>query len=214
MFLNLQDWTAGVQPEKEDFDLTTRACQPTTVAVFAIVATLALFAAMLSQGHTPTASAAGGGCPNANSAPNEASKQEFVKSITCLINKERTSRGLKALDNNSDLKGIMSDHVKKMIQQDCLKHRCDGESSIKSRLFESGYLNGADSFRFGENLGYEQTPNEMIDRWLASDYHKGNILNPKFKDLGVAVEYGSPKSGVDDAQFVTYSALMAYAKGP
>ncbi len=193
--------------------MTTRASQPITIVTFALLAALAIFAALASREEVPFATA-GGGCPNANSGPNQASKREFVKSITCLINDERTSRGLKAFKNNSDLKGIEAAHVKKMVDTDCFKHRCPGESSVKSRLFESGYLDGADSYKFGENLGYETTPNEMIDRWMTSGYHGGNILNPKFKDIGVAVDFGAPKAGVDDGPFVTYSTLMAVAKGP
>jgi uncharacterized protein YkwD len=175
--------------------------------VFALLATLAIFVALVSRGDVPVASA--GGCPNANSSPNQASKQEFVKSVTCLINNERTSRGLNSLKSNSDLRGMSGDHVKVMLKQDCFKHRCNGESSPKSRLFESGYLNGADSYEFGENLGYEETPNQMIDRWMASEYHRENILDNDMEDIGVAAGFGAPKAGIDDDLFVTYSVLIA-----
>ena len=193
--------------------MTQRAAQPITIAVFALLATLAIFVALVSRGEVPVASA-GGGCPHASSSPNEASKAQFARSIRCLINNERTSRGLNALKNNSDLRGIQVDHVRKMLAQDCFEHRCAGESSLNRRLFESGYLDGADSYKFGEIFGYEETPNEMIDRWLTRDYDRNNILNPKFEDIGAAAGFGSPEPGVDDDDFVTYSVLMAVAKGP
>lgn len=56
-----------------------------------------------------------------------------------------------------------------------------------------GFINGA-GYKFsyaGENLARNfYTADDMVKAWMASPSHKENILNPKYQDIGIAVEEG------------------------
>ena len=47
-------------------------------------------------------------------------------------------------------------------------------------------LDGLDFKRAGENVaGGQETPEEVMDGWLASEGHRANILDPKFTKIGI-----------------------------
>jgi uncharacterized protein YkwD len=44
----------------------------------------------------------------------------------------------------------------------------------------------------GENIAYGQTSaQEVMQSWMNSAGHRQNILNPKFRDVGIAYAYGN-----------------------
>lgn len=100
-------------------------------------------------------------------------------------------------------------HDKKMVAQRCFAHHCQGEPRIPKRLHRSGYLDGADTWRYAEELGYETTPNQMVDAWLAHDSAAADLLSPKYTDVGIGVKSGAPVPGVDGSKFVTYVLDLA-----
>lgn len=155
------------------------------------------------------ASARAAACAHENAKPGEATSAQFEASIKCLVDKERNQRGLGDLQRNNDLKSVERSHVDLMLRKDCFKHRCAGEKSLTKRIKRSGYLDGADSFSYGENLGYEETPKQMIKRFMADRYHRHNILLRKADQIGVTADRGAPVKGVKDSDFVTYGLLIA-----
>ena len=94
---------------------------------------------------------------------------------------------------------------KKMIAQNCFKHQCQDERPLKRRFRRSAYVQGSASFRYGEELGYESTPREMVRRWLKSAADRGNLLDQHFEDIGVGVKRGAPQPGVRNRKFETYT---------
>lgn len=107
--------------------------------------------------------------------------------IIQLVNKERLSQGLTVLSENTVLDAAARDKAQDMIKNDYFAHTSpDGKSSWY--WFEK---NGYDYKFAGENLAINFTNAEsQQDAWMKSATHRKNILNPSYKEIGVAVAKG------------------------
>lgn len=74
-------------------------------------------------------------------------------------------------------------HARDLANRDTLSHKGLDGSGPGERIRSSGYKWKA----YGENVGegYE-TPEDMLMAWLQSEGHCKNIMNPLFRDLGIA----------------------------
>jgi uncharacterized protein YkwD len=97
-----------------------------------------------------------------------------------------------------------------MLAQDCFRHRCEGEPGLHKRVKRSGYTKGRRSWQFAEILGYENTPSQMINRWMHSRFNRRKVLDRDFRDLGVGVGWGAPVAGRDDGEFATYTIVFGW----
>ena len=119
------------------------------------------------------------------------------RAIVCLVNKERTSRGVPRLRNNRRLQRAAQDHNDYMVKKNCFSHECAGEGSLERRLFSASYLS-SDLLRwsYGENIAWGEgqlsKPRVIVRAWMNSTGHKANILNPTFEDIGVGFTRGTP----------------------
>ena len=74
-----------------------------------------------------------------------------------------------------------------MVETDCLAHRCPGEADLESRLRRAGYFAGASSWRYAENTGCGASAEAMVASWMERSYHRINILDQDFREVGVGV---------------------------
>jgi len=118
------------------------------------------------------------------------------KALLDLANKEREAKKLPALTHNALLAKIAKAHAENMAKQEKLDHVLDDKSPAK-RAIEAGYR-----YRnIGENIARAKgdedlpvpPPADIHDGWMKSKPHADNILNPKFKEVGLATARG--KSG-------------------
>jgi uncharacterized protein YkwD len=181
---------------------------PRALALFA-AALLALLTLLATR---PPVSSAASGCPFAGAKAHTITLKQVRRSITCLINHKRQARGRRTLDANAKLQGAAQGHTKVMLQQDCLQHKCPGEHGFNQRMRDSGYLKGAKAWGYAENLGYENTPHQMLRRFLHKRFDRQNMLNRKFRDVGVGVGWGAPVAGLDDSKFATYTVDFAWRR--
>jgi uncharacterized protein YkwD len=135
-------------------------------------------------------------CSHAQASPKTVSSRDAQRAVTCLLNKERTDRGLPRLRSNNDLRRSARRHSDYMSRHNCFDHECSGEASIDGRLRKSGYLNShLTRWLYGENIAYGTrrwaSPKAMVKAWMHSSEHRANILNPQFRDLGVGVVWGT-----------------------
>ncbi|WP_273842889.1 CAP domain-containing protein [Rubrobacter calidifluminis] len=104
------------------------------------------------------------------------------KTIYYAQNQVRESHGLKPLCLNNKLVKAAYQHATKMTRYDRLWH-----GNVGRRLHEFGY----DWKIYGENIGVKHfDPDDMFHAWMRSKRDRGNILNPKFTQVGVGVQYG------------------------
>lgn len=171
--------------------------------------TLGLFVALAAAPGTTAALAA---CPHANAHPHETSLANLRTAMRCLVNKKRAKHDLHKLKDDTHLARAAKRHTNVMLRKDCFKHKCPGEPGLRKRMKRSGYLKGAKAYYYAEDLGFDHTPRRMIRRLMNDPYNRGNILNGKFKDIGVGAGWGAPKKSRDDSKFETYTILFAWRR--
>lgn len=109
------------------------------------------------------------------------------KRIFDLQNRERADRGLRKLCVHPKLQKIARSHSKDMVERDYFSHNTKGSGRTpEQRAKRAGY----DYRYFGENIGYGDTPGGVFDMWMKSDDHRKNILNRRFREVGVGADTG------------------------
>lgn len=170
--------------------------------------------ALLTLGGAAPAGARGtpDGCPNARAQPADVTVAQLRQAITCLIHQARERRDRKKVRGEPHLKRVAQDHNDVMLEQDCFEHECRGEAPLEDRIVESGYLEPGDRFGYAENTGYAKTPAAMLREWLHSSFHRRNLVGKRFRHLGVGAGKGTPDADQDDAEFATYTVILAWRK--
>jgi uncharacterized protein YkwD len=111
---------------------------------------------------------------------------DFERRVFELTNEERVKRDIPPLNLNYSLVFSARDHTVLMTERDTLSHRLSGEPDVCDRMRQTDY----EPLFCGENIatGYS-TPEEVVAAWMRSTGHRRNILNPNYRDLGVAYVY-------------------------
>ena len=166
--------------------------------------------AWLALGLGPGIAPASAACPHALAHPHDVALPKIRKAITCLVNKKREKRDRRLLRPNDRLESAARRHTRKMLAQDCFRHKCEGEPGPRRRVKRSGYIDGQRSWRYGEIIGFENTPSQMIGRWMHTRFNRRTLLNGDFRDLGVGVGWGAPRASRDDGEFATYTIVFGW----
>jgi len=107
-------------------------------------------------------------------------------------NAQRREHGLRPLEPAKPLKAVARKHSEHMCSTGAFQHESDsfpkGWKKFPERLKAAGVGAGA------ENIGYrtwdadaEKWAAEVVHGWMKSKNHKKNILNPKYRYLGVGI---------------------------
>ncbi len=146
--------------------------------------------------HAVDARKAQTACPASATAPAPGNVAQLERTTLCLVNLERTQRGLKALKANARLGRAAGGHSQDMVPRDFFSHDAPGGSTMSTRVKAAGYLRGARSYTFAENIawgtGSYGTPLSIVRSWMNSAGHRANILNGRFREIGVGVAVGAP----------------------
>jgi uncharacterized protein YkwD len=128
----------------------------------------------------------------------------------CLVNEERTTRGLAQLTANSQLGKAAQRYSQAMVRESFFDHVSPGGSTLLSRVRRgTAYLRGARSYALGENIawgsGNYATPKETVQGWMESQGHRDNILNRRYRHIGVGIAIGAPEDtgGMPAATYTT-----------
>ena len=144
----------------------------------------------------PARASTGTGCRGVDSSAGQASYAELGRTTLCLVNRERRRRGLVALRANKRLALAARRHARDMVRHTYFAHHSRSGAEFSSRIARAGYLRGAGSWWVGENLawggGLRSTPRRIVRSWMKSPSHRANVLDGRFRDLGVAVAAGVP----------------------
>lgn len=140
---------------------------------------------------------AGGGCARlGDKPPKKLTKPQARRAVKCLINKKRAKHGLRSLKRHKALQRAAQRHSNRMEDSGCFSHQCSGEGSLDARLRSTGYISGARSWRYSENIawgkGRRATPRAIVRAWMRSSGHRANILGSSFRHIGVGFAKGTP----------------------
>jgi cysteine-rich secretory family protein len=103
-----------------------------------------------------------------------------------LVNLHRTAANLPPLSRATELDQSALEHSTDMAAGDFMSHIGSNGSTPQQRVTAAGYQWTAT----GENIAVGHTTAQwVVDAWMGSPGHRANILNPKFKEIGIAVIY-------------------------
>ncbi|MGH2885698.1 MAG: CAP domain-containing protein [Solirubrobacteraceae bacterium] len=146
------------------------------------MAAIAVLVACMS--FVPVAAAHGSGCAGSRTTIGRASRTELQRAVVCLINRERHSRGLPGLRENTRLNRSAQGWTEVMVTNRDFSHGADFAARISAV--------GFDWSNVGENIatGYA-SPTAVVKAWMASKGHCQNILNPVYRYVGTGVSDNS-----------------------
>lgn len=157
------------------------------------------------SGHLPNCSVA---VAAASKAPREAPSIRLARATVCLINHARAKRGMARLRLNRRLGRAARRHTHDMVRRGYFGHVSGRGRDVVDRLYGSRYLGGRFSWTVGENLawgsGRRGTPIQIFRAWMRSPGHRRNMLDPRFREMGIGVIARAPvRVGAPAATYTT-----------
>lgn len=145
------------------------------------VSCLAVAAGLMTRPHTPRVVA--------NETPVMA--DNLTTGLLVRLNQERTSRGLKSLTPNQALTNAALAKASNLLSEAYFDHTTRAGNTPWDFIHRAGYRYRS----AGENLAIDFTSATAIHAaWLASPTHRDNMLDPAFRDVGIAAitgQYGT-----------------------
>jgi uncharacterized protein YkwD len=135
-------------------------------------------------------------CRHTGAQPNEVSHRAVVRSTLCLLNHARGRHGLPKLHLSRRLGRAARSHSADMARRGYFSHDSRSGASFLDRIRRAGYLRRARRWYVGENIawgtGQLATPRAIVRAWMNSSGHRHNILNRRFRHIGVGITYDAP----------------------
>ncbi len=125
----------------------------------------------------------------AEGAPTEVDAVALARAVVELTNQERQKAGLLPLRWNDTLAVAGSAHARDMAKRNYFAHNTPEGLTPVERARRAGYpAYGWGGLFVGENLarGYS-TAEAAVRAWMASEGHRLNMLDPKYRETGVGV---------------------------
>lgn len=133
------------------------------------------------------------GVPQQYSSAFNPFRQEFLNDINKLRARGCTCgtvymRPAPPLSWNEALAHSALGHAKDMSNQNYFSHTSLDGRTMEDRIRAAGYSpDGFKSYSIGENIAFgPKTIAEVMEGWIKSPGHCKNLMNPEFKEIGVA----------------------------
>jgi uncharacterized protein YkwD len=130
-------------------------------------------------------------CSNTGITPTSANITTVREAVLCLINQERASNGENPLAINEQLAQVAQSHSQNMVIENYFEHTSSTGETPLQRVERSGYIPPGAGYVIGENvawgIGSSATPQQIVEKWIASPDHLANILEGKYRDTGIGV---------------------------
>lgn len=157
---------------------------------------LALAATLLAF---PAVSGAATACRGANLKPSPAHAGQVRQATLCLLNRQRIRYGLPRLREHRSLTHAARKYARLMVDNHFFDHVSPAGTTMAQRVKRTNYLKRTRSWALGENIawgsGGAATPAQIVNAWMHSAGHRANILNRRFREIGVGVALGAPTGG-------------------
>jgi uncharacterized protein YkwD len=181
---------------------TSRLLPATTAALLAAAVMCLVLALAPAEAHAAKARVSGY-LPNCQVAASAATAQprttrtiRLARAAVCLINERRVRRGMPRLRINHRLSRAAMWHTHDMVRRHYFGHVSQRGRDVVDRLYGARYLGGRFSWTVGENLawgsGWRATPRAIVGAWMASSGHRRNMLDARFREIGIGVRFNAP----------------------
>jgi Cysteine-rich secretory protein family/IPT/TIG domain len=115
-----------------------------------------------------------------------AGAEEMADQVLQLVNEQRAANGLAPLVRNEALDRAALSHSQDMAAGNFMSHFGSDGSNPTQRIGAAGYTGST----WGENVAaWYPSAQAVMNAWMNSPGHRANILNPNFKEIGIAVVY-------------------------
>jgi uncharacterized protein YkwD len=151
-------------------------------------------------------------CAGADAVPRATTLDDAAAATLCLVNRERSRRGLPRLRDHAALGRAGRRYAGLMVRRQFFSHVSPTGSTMADRDRAVGYATDDRAWSIGEALawgvGERATPAATVDGWLASRPHRRLLLDADFRDLGIGVAVGAPVGRRADGPAATYAAEL------
>jgi uncharacterized protein YkwD len=151
-----------------------------------VLPALALVAAVPATADAAT-------CAGASSSPERLGESGVRHATLCVLNQQRRAHGLRPLRADNGLAKAALGHSKDMVAHRYFAHESRSGAAFTARMPRSRF------HILGENIGWASgrfaTPRAMVQAWMHSAGHRANILQPRYRAIGIGVAFGAPVGG-------------------
>jgi uncharacterized protein YkwD len=128
------------------------------------------------------------------------------KTVLAEINVLRRAHALRPLKLSSSLAVAANGHTSEMGQAGYFAHASADRTLFWKRIAHSYPSAGHRSWSVGENLAFlapELSAPEVISLWMNSPAHRANLLDPAWREVGIAARHYGSAPGFYSGQAVT-----------
>lgn len=123
----------------------------------------------------------------------------------CLLNRVRARAGLRPLRLSPKLSRAARRHSRDMVRHRYFSHNSRNGRSAFDRMLRTGYVPRNASWALGENIGWgsgnRAGPAALVRMWMHSPGHRANILNGRFRHIGIGIALGTPARGAHASRY-------------
>ena len=138
-------------------------------------------------------------CSDTREVPAAGNLGQVERATLCLLNAERAKRDVRPLARDWRLARAADRHTDDMVEQGYFQHDSRNGESFSDRIRDTGYLSRVSSWAVGENIawgsGRLSTAEAIVKAWMDSPGHRANILNGRYREIGIGLTLGSPRGG-------------------
>ena len=126
-------------------------------------------------------------------------KGETRQAVLCLINSVRTTRGLQRLRLQRQLTKAARFHSRDMVGRKYFGHEGPAGDDLAMRLRRAGYFASHPRASASEALAWatDASAQMLVDALMGSPEHRGMLLNPNAREIGLGLSLGAPADDVD-----------------
>jgi uncharacterized protein YkwD len=148
------------------------------------------------------------GCAGSWLRPAATNVVEVRAATLCLINAQRAHHGAAPLTENPRLQRAAELHSLDMARRDFFEHQNPDGVQPAARILHQGYP----PILVGENLGWGEmskgTPANMVALWMKSPGHRANMLEPRYREIGIGMAYDAPEPQAEPIQAAIYTTTF------
>ena len=157
----------------------------------------------VGNGEVPRANGSQAGCANTDLLPTRKNLKLIRGAIICLINAQRMTRRLDLLHTQVRLRTAAVRHSRDMLRRSYFDHEGPAGPTLVDRLRRVGYWPASASENLAEGVATLSSPKAVVTAWMMSDGHRENILERRFRDIGVGVAVGPPNTATSTRAMYT-----------
>jgi uncharacterized protein YkwD len=132
--------------------------------------------------------------------PMDLAHMSAENAVLALVNAERAKAGCGSLSVDGRLAGAARAHSMDMVVRDYFSHTTPDGVTFDKRITAAGYKWSL----VGENIAAGQPdPTAVMRAWMNSPGHRANILNCRFRQIGIGLAFDSPRRPVWTQDFGT-----------